>query len=141
VGCGAGSGFSARIRARIPIEQPFDALLQRQFHQRLVGRAVPEGIHPRLVAHQHPEGAAGHLRPDGCAVGVSLVNRGEPAPPVVGILFVDHRQEGQRYPVLPAEPGDPLDLGVDRVALVAAHRAAYAGRNHLQHTGTHLRHD
>jgi hypothetical protein len=90
------------------------------------------------VAHRHPEGPAGHLRPDGRAGRVGGVHRREPVPPVVWILFVDHRQEGERYQELPPGPGDPLDLGVGGVALVAASRAAHSGRNHLQHNGTHV---
>jgi hypothetical protein len=123
------------------IPEPLDAVFERKFHQWLIGRPVPERIHPRLVAHQHPEGSAGHLRPNRRTGRVGFVHRCEPVPPIVGILFVDHRKEGQRYPVPPAEPGDPVDFGVDRVALVAAHGAAHPSRNHLQHTGTRLRHN
>jgi hypothetical protein len=95
------------------IAESLNALCEGQFHQWPISRPVAEGVHPRLVAHQHPEGSAGHLRPDCRTARVGLVYHREPLPPIVWILFVDHRQEGERYPVLLPEPCDPLDLGVD----------------------------
>src|SRR5262249_49875296 len=61
-----------------------------------------------------------------------------PRLPVVWVVLVDHGQEGQGDLVLLAQPGDPLDLGVDRMPLVPTQRATHPGRYDLQHTGSGL---